>query len=66
MGLRDELGVRDLVIYPLLSPEARSLAAVGITVVRRVFLLDETFDLLVCSSAAVGFTITSAGSFCSN
>ena len=41
------------------GPEARSLAA---AVVRQVFLLDETFDLL-CPSAAVGFSITSVASF---
>lgn len=35
---------------------------VGVAVVRRVFLLDETFDLLF-PSTAVGFTIASVESF---
>ena len=48
------------VFYLLLVLEAR--AAVDITVVRKVFLLDKTFDLL-CPSAAVGFTFASVGSF---
>ena len=49
---------------PLLCVEARA-AVEDITVVRKVFLLDKTFDLL-CPSAAVGFTVASVGSFRSN
>ena len=49
--------------YPLLSLAAG--AAVDITVVCQMFLLDKTFDLL-CPSAAVGFTVASVGSFRSN
>ena len=50
----------EMFFYLLLVLEAR--AAVDITVVRKVFLLDKTFDLL-CPSTAVGFTVTSVGSF---
>ena len=53
----------DMFFYLLLVLEAR--AAVDINIVRKVFLLDKTFDLL-CPSAAVGFTVASVGSFRSN
>ena len=50
----------EMFFYLLLVLEAR--AAVDITVVRKVFLLDKSFDLL-CPSAAVGFTVASVASF---
>ena len=50
----------EMFFYLLLVLEAR--AAVDITVVRKVFLLDKTFDL-PCLSAAVGFTVASVASF---